>query len=39
MRPCVSVVGTRWNDAVTEDMARTGASAWPHLTVERNAVS
>ena len=34
-----AVIGTRWNDAVTEDMTRTGASAWPHLTVERNAVS
>jgi uncharacterized secreted repeat protein (TIGR03808 family) len=37
--PGGAVVGTRWNDAVTGDMARTGASAWPHLTVERNAVS
>ncbi len=37
--PGGAVVGTRWNDPVTEDMARTGAAAWPHLTVERNAVS
>ena len=37
--PGGAVVGTRWNDAVTDDMAKTGASAWPHLTVERNSVS
>ncbi|MAY60868.1 MAG: TIGR03808 family TAT-translocated repetitive protein [Rhizobiales bacterium] len=36
--PGGAIVGTRWNEAVTGDMAKTGASAWPHLTVERNAV-
>ena len=34
-----AVVGTRWNEVVTGDLALTGSGRWPHLTVERNRVS
>jgi twin-arg-translocated uncharacterized repeat protein len=37
--PGGAVIGTRWNDVLTGDLARTGAGAFPHLTVERNRVS
>lgn len=34
-----AVVGYRWADAVTGDLASEGAGAWRHLKVERNLVS
>lgn len=37
--PNGAVIGHRWNEAVTNDLTRTGARDWPHLSVERNLVS
>jgi uncharacterized secreted repeat protein (TIGR03808 family) len=34
-----AVVGYRWGEAATGDMARAGSSGFPNLTVERNQVS
>jgi uncharacterized secreted repeat protein (TIGR03808 family) len=34
-----AIVGYRWSDAVTADMAVEGSSGYAHLTVERNHVS
>jgi hypothetical protein len=34
-----AVVGFRWSDAVTGDLARAGSGDFPNLTVERNQVS
>jgi len=36
--PGGAVIGCRWNDVVTGDLAREGAGRYTHLTVERNAV-
>ena len=33
------IVGYRWSDAVTADMAQEGSAGYAHLTVERNHVS
>jgi uncharacterized secreted repeat protein (TIGR03808 family) len=37
--PGGAIVGCRWNDVVTKDLAKTGAAQFPHLTLERNAVA
>lgn len=37
--PGGAVIGCRWNEVVTKDLAKTGAGKFAHLTVERNAVS
>jgi uncharacterized secreted repeat protein (TIGR03808 family) len=37
--PGGAIVGHRWAEAVTGDLARSGADAYAHLTVERNHVS
>jgi uncharacterized secreted repeat protein (TIGR03808 family) len=34
-----AIIGCRWSDAVTADMASNGNSGYAHLTVERNHVS
>jgi uncharacterized secreted repeat protein (TIGR03808 family) len=34
-----AIVGYRWSDAVTGDLAREGSAGYAHLTVERNHVS
>jgi len=34
-----SVIGMRWADAASGDLARSGAETFPHLLVERNRVS
>ena len=34
--PRGAIVGFRWSDRVTKDLAITGADAWPHLTVAGN---
>ena len=34
-----AVVGMRWADPASGDLARPGAAAYPHLLVERNRVS
>jgi uncharacterized secreted repeat protein (TIGR03808 family) len=34
-----AIVGYRWSDAVTGDLAASGGAGYPHLTVERNHVS
>jgi uncharacterized secreted repeat protein (TIGR03808 family) len=34
-----AIVGFRWSDAVTGDLARAGSGDFPNLTVERNQVS
>jgi uncharacterized secreted repeat protein (TIGR03808 family) len=34
-----AIVGMRWRDTVAGDLARSGAEAFPHLMIERNAVS
>ena len=31
-----AVVGMRWADAASGDLARSGAEAFPHLMIERN---
>ncbi|MAW85608.1 MAG: TIGR03808 family TAT-translocated repetitive protein [Phyllobacteriaceae bacterium] len=35
--PNGAIVGYRWSEPATGDLAARGAEAWPHLTVERNA--
>ena len=37
--PKGAIVGYRWSDAVTGDLAREGSAGYAHLTVERNHVS
>jgi uncharacterized secreted repeat protein (TIGR03808 family) len=34
-----AIVGMRWRDRVSGDLARSGAEAFPHLMIERNAIS
>jgi uncharacterized secreted repeat protein (TIGR03808 family) len=34
-----AIVGMRWSETVTGDLALTGADRYPHLLVERNRVS
>jgi uncharacterized secreted repeat protein (TIGR03808 family) len=34
-----AIVGYRWNEAVTDDLAKGGAEGFPHLTIEGNRVS
>ena len=34
-----AVIGYRWKDAVTGELAGTGESGFQHLTVERNRIS
>ena len=34
-----AILGYRWSDAVTADMALEGNAGYAHLTVERNHVS
>jgi hypothetical protein len=34
-----AIVGYRWADAVTTDLASSGNAGYAHLTVERNHVS
>jgi len=34
--PGGAIVGCRWNDVVTKDLAKTGAGRFSHLTLERN---
>ena len=36
--PGGAILGCRWNEVVTGDLARTGAGKFRHLTLERNAV-
>ena len=37
--PGGAIVGCRWNEVVTRDLAKTGAGTFRHLTLERNAVA
>ena len=37
--PGGAVIGCRWNEVVTRDLAKVGARGYPHLTLERNVVS
>jgi uncharacterized secreted repeat protein (TIGR03808 family) len=37
--PQGAVLGCRWNEVVTSDLAKSGAGRFKHLTVERNAVA
>ncbi|MEP3437853.1 MAG: TIGR03808 family TAT-translocated repetitive protein [Hoeflea sp.] len=37
--PGGAVLGCRWNEVVTRDLARVGAGRFSHLTLERNVVS
>ncbi|MCY0094319.1 TIGR03808 family TAT-translocated repetitive protein [Hoeflea sp. J2-29] len=37
--PGGAIVGCRWNEVVTGDLASDGAGRFPHLTLERNAVA
>ncbi len=37
--PDGAIVGCRWNEIVTGDLARTGAGRFSHLTLERNVVA
>ncbi|SFB04784.1 twin-arg-translocated uncharacterized repeat-containing protein [Rhizobium sp. NFR07] len=34
-----AIIGYRWNDAATGDLAKGGADGFPHLTIEGNRVS
>jgi hypothetical protein len=34
--PGGAVIGCRWNEVVTKDLAKVGAGRFKHLTVERN---
>jgi uncharacterized secreted repeat protein (TIGR03808 family) len=34
-----AIIGYRWNDAATGDLAKDGAKGFPHLTIEGNQVS
>jgi len=37
--PGGAIVGCRWNDVVTKDLAKAGAGRFSHLTLERNVVA
>jgi hypothetical protein len=37
--PGGAIVGCRWNDVVTGDLAKSGAGRFSHITVERNRVA
>lgn len=37
--PGGAILGCRWNEVVTGDLAKTGAGRFEHLTIERNAVA
>ncbi|WP_340159943.1 TIGR03808 family TAT-translocated repetitive protein [uncultured Hoeflea sp.] len=37
--PGGAIIGCRWNEVVTKDLARVGAGRFKHLTLERNAVA
>ncbi|MEM5473561.1 TIGR03808 family TAT-translocated repetitive protein [Hoeflea sp. AS60] len=37
--PGGAIIGCRWNEVVTKDLAKTGAGQFTHLTLERNAVA
>jgi hypothetical protein len=36
--PGGAILGCRWNEVVTKDLAKTGAGGFSHLTLERNVV-
>jgi hypothetical protein len=37
--PAGAIIGCRWNEVVTTDLARVGAGRFSHLKMERNVVA
>ncbi|MCY0146218.1 TIGR03808 family TAT-translocated repetitive protein [Hoeflea sp. G2-23] len=37
--PGGAIIGCRWNEVVTGDLAKAGAGQFPHLTIDRNAMA